>query len=88
MIRRGFYTNRRGSRMNLASVIFWMTLAVLLVLTVLAVMLFDGWPPWPLLLSFAISHGAFCFIVSRVKPYRGPYKDPLTDPGPGDWPEL
>ncbi len=74
--------------MNPGRVIFWMTLAVLLVLMVLAVMFFGGWPPWPVLLCFAISHGAFCFIVARVKPYQGPYKEPLGDPDPDDWPQL
>jgi len=77
-----------GSRMNPRRVIIWMTVAVFIVLTVLAVMFFGGWPPWPVLLCFAISHGVFCFVVARVKPYRGPYKEPMTDPEPSDWPSL
>jgi len=74
--------------MNTRRVIILMTVAVFFVLTVLALVFFHGLPPWPVLLCFAISHGAFCFIVSRVKPYRGPYKEPLEDPNPEDWPRL
>lgn len=78
----------KGSRMNPRRVIILMTLAVLLVLTVLATLFFGGIPPWPVLLCFGISHGAFCVIVARVKPYHGPYKEPLEEPAPEDWPHL
>ena len=46
-----------------------------------------GLPPWPVLLCFAVSHTAFCLLVASVKPYRGPYKEPMADPEPGDWPQ-
>lgn len=72
--------------MNPRRVIILMTVAVFFVLTVLAVLFFKGIPPWPVLLCFAISHGTFCFIVARVKPYRGPYKKPDADPELPSWP--
>ncbi len=65
--------------MNIRRVIFWMTVGIFIVLTVLSTLFFHGIPPWPVLACFAISHGAFCFIVSRVKPYKGPYTPPMTD---------
>lgn len=74
--------------MNPRRVIIWMTVAVLIILTVLSTLFFGGIPPWPLLLSFAVSHTTFCVIVSRVKPYRGPHNEPMTDPEPSDWPQL
>lgn len=74
--------------MNTRRVIILMTIAVFFVLTVLAALFFHGIPPWPMLLCFAFSHGIFCFIVARVKPYRGPHKEPMTDPEPSDWPSL
>ncbi len=77
-----------GSVMNPRGVIILMTIAVFFVLTVLAMLFFGGIPPWPVLLCFAISHGIFCFVVARVKPYRGPYKEPMRDPEPSDWPSL
>jgi len=81
------YKSRRiGSRMNPKRVIFLMTLAVFFVLTVLAVMFFDGIPPWPVLLCFALSHGVFCFVVAQVKPYYGPYTEPLADSDLERWP--
>ncbi|MSO72284.1 MAG: hypothetical protein EXQ84_01555 [Rhodospirillaceae bacterium] len=79
--------SRYGNAMNPRRVIVWMTVAVFVVLTALAIAFFNGIPPWPVLLCFAISHGAFCVIVSRVKPYRGPYKEPMNDPDPSEWSE-
>jgi len=78
----------KRSHMNPRKVIILMTVAVFVVLTVLSMMFFKGLPPWPVLLCFAISHGAFCLIVARVKPYNGPYKEPMENPGPDDWPTL
>ncbi len=74
--------SRPGSRMNTRRVIFWMTVAVFFVLSVLAVLFFHGIPPWPVLACFAVSHGAFCLIVARVKPYLGPYTAPMEEPRP------
>ena len=72
--------SRPGSRMNPRRVIIWMTIAVFFILTVLATLFFGGIPPWPVLLCFAASHMTFCAIVSKVKPYKGPYTKPLSDP--------
>ena len=77
----------RGSTMNVRRVIIWMTVAVFVVVTFISITIFGGIPPWPVLLCFAASHSAFCLIVASVKPYRGPYKEPLEDPEPGDWPQ-
>ncbi len=73
--------------MNVQRVIILMTVAVFFVLTFISVVMFGGLPPWPVVLCFAVSHTAFCFIVASVKPYHGPYKEPLEDPEPGNWPE-
>ena len=74
--------------MNPRKVIILMTIAVFVVLTILSILIFDGLPPWPVWACFGFSHGIFCLIVSRVKPYHGPHKEPLTDPAPEDWPGL
>lgn len=68
--------------MNPRRVIILMTVAVFFVLLVLALLFFGGIPPWPLLLCFAASHLTFCIIISRVKPYKGPYTQPMADPEP------
>lgn len=68
-------------------VIVLMTLAVFVVLGVLMVLFFGGLPPWPVALCFAASHLAFCLIVARVKPFTGPYRTPMEDPDPADWPD-
>tara|TARA_R110000868_G_scaffold72782_5_gene211621 strand:+ start:2803 stop:3081 length:279 start_codon:yes stop_codon:yes gene_type:complete len=75
-----------GSRMNRTKVIVLMTLAVFVVVGVLMVLFFGGLPPWPVALCFIISHVVFCAIVARVKPFTGPYRRPLVDPDPTDWP--
>ena len=72
--------------MNPRRVIILMTVAIFIVLTVLSTLFFGGIPPWPVLLCFAASHLTFCLIVARVKPYRGPYNEPLADPEASDWP--
>jgi hypothetical protein len=66
--------------MNVRRVMIWMTVGVFFILTVLATLFFHGIPPWPVLACFAISHSAFCLIISRVKPYKGPYTQPMEDP--------
>ena len=76
--------------MNPRRVITFMTIAVFIVLTVLATLFFGGIPPWPVLACFAASHMAFCIIVSKVTPYKGPYNKPMADPEladmiPKDW---
>jgi cell division protein FtsW (lipid II flippase) len=68
--------------MNPRRVIILMTIAVFFVLAVLAVLFFGGIPPWPLVACFAASHLTFCIIISRVKPYKGPYTQPMSDPEP------
>ena len=75
-----------GSRMHRTRVITLMTLAVFVVLGTLMVLFFGGLPPWPVALCFATSHIAFCAIVARVKPFTGPYRKPMVDPDPTDWP--
>jgi hypothetical protein len=75
-----------GSRMNPRRVIIGMTVAIFFILLVISTLFFQGIPPCPILLCFAISHGAFCWIVSRVKPYHGPHTDPMKDRELSDWP--
>jgi hypothetical protein len=77
---------RQGSRMNPKKVIILMTVAIFIVIGWLMVTIFEGWPPWPVLLMFTISHVFFCVVVARVKPYRGPYTKPMTDSNPDTWP--
>lgn len=76
----------RGSVMNPRRVIVWTTVGIFLVLSVVTA-LFGGIPAWPMLLWFAISHVFFCCVIARVKPYHGPYVEPLADPGEKHWPK-
>lgn len=69
-----------GSRMNPRSVIFLMTAAVFVVLGALMLLFFEGWPPWPVILWFTASHVFFCVVVARVKPFTGPYREPMAEP--------
>lgn len=71
--------------MNPRRVIVWTTVGVFLVLTTVATLFFRGIPPWPMLLWFALSHAFFCFVIARVKPYRGPYVAPMAEPSASDW---
>ena len=71
--------------MNRTKVIVLMTLAIFILLGVLMILFFGGWPPWPMVLCFAISHVVFCVIIAKVKPFNGPYRQPLVDPDPADW---
>jgi len=77
---------RQGSRMNRTRVIVLMTLAIFLLLGWLMLTVFDGFPPWPFVLAFTVSHLFFCIVIASVKPYRGPYTKPLADPDATDWP--
>ncbi len=71
--------------MNLRRVIVLTTIGVFIILTILATLFFKGIPPWPVLFWFTVSHAFFCCVIARVKPYRGPYVEPMTDPSPKDW---
>lgn len=74
-----------GSVMNPRRVIVWTTVGVFTVLCTVATLFFRGIPPWPMLLWFAVSHAFFCIVIARVKPYRGPYIQPMADPAAEDW---
>ncbi len=71
-----------GASMNRGRVIAWTTVAISIVLGILAVVFFKGIPPWPVLFWFTVSHVFFCVVIAGVKPYRGPYTEPMTDPEP------
>jgi hypothetical protein len=77
----------QGGTMNRTRVIALMTLAIFVILGSLMVLFFDGLPPWPVTICFAVSHLTFCLIVAKVRPYTGPYRTPLVDPDPSDWAE-
>lgn len=81
-------TPRTGSIMNRRRVIILMTVAVFIVLTVIATLFFGGLPPWPVLACFAASHLTFCIIVAGVKPYRGPYRKPMDERDAKEWTDL
>ncbi len=66
--------------MNRTRVIVGTTVAVFVILCILAMVFFRGIPPWPVLLWFAVSHLFFCIVIARVKPYRGPYAEPMAEP--------
>ena len=70
-----------GATMNRKRVIVLTTVAVSVMLCIIAVVFFRGIPPWPVLLWFTVSHLFFCVVIARVKPYRGPYQEPMADPG-------
>ena len=38
-----------------------------------------------MLLWFAVSHAFFCVVTARVKPYRGPYVEPMADHTTENW---
>jgi hypothetical protein len=69
-----------GSRMNRSAVIVLMTIGIGVVLTALAFLFFEGWPPWPVIGWFAVSHLFFCFLVAGTKPFTGPYREPMAEP--------
>jgi hypothetical protein len=76
---------RAGSTMNRKRVIVLTTLAMLAMLLFVGIFVFHAVPPWPVLLWFAVSHLFFCVVIARVKPFRGPYTEPMEDP---EWPEI
>jgi len=69
-----------GNPMNRKAVILMMTVGVFVVLGMLMVLFFQGWPPWPVILWFAVSHIFFCALIAGVRPYPGPYREPMADP--------
>ena len=71
--------SRHNHPMNPRRVILWMTIGVAVVLLMMTVILLGAIPPWPVWLFFAISHGFFCAVVWKVKPYPGPFAQPLTE---------
>lgn len=71
--------------MNRTAIIVLMTGGVFVVLGVLMLLFFRGWPPWPVAMWFTISHVFFCIVIARAKPFRGPHKEPIADP---DLPRL
>ena len=77
--------NARPSRMNRRAVIIGTTIAVFFVLLVPLSIMFGGIPPWPVIFWFTVSHIFFCVVIWRVRPFNGPYAEPLTDPKPEDW---
>ena len=77
--------NRIGPTMNRKRVIVWMTVAVFMTLIWLTISIFDRFPPWPVLLWFGISHAFFCFVISKVQPFKGPYTEPSPERTIDDW---
>jgi predicted MFS family arabinose efflux permease len=71
--------------MNRTGVIVGMTIAVFIVLAFPLTAIFGGIPPWPVIFWFVASHVFFCAVISRVKPFTGPYRKPLTDPTAQEW---
>lgn len=66
--------------MNRKAIIIMMTAGIFAVLTTLMILFFEGWPPWPVTMWFAVSHAFFCAVVLRVKPFKGPYREPMAEP--------
>jgi hypothetical protein len=73
-------SRRTGSRMNRKAIIILMTAGVFIVLGMLMLLFFGGWPPWPVIFWFTVSHVFFCIVIARVKPFTGPYKEPMAEP--------
>ena len=68
--------------MNRKRVIVLMTVAVAFMLAVPMTAIFGGIPPWPVLFWFVASHVFFCAVIWRVKPFKGPYVEPMVDTPP------
>ena len=66
--------------MNRKAIIILMTAGVFAVLVMLMLLSFGGWPPWPVILWFTVSHLFFCAVVARTKPFTGPYTEPMAEP--------
>jgi hypothetical protein len=75
------YGPRFGSTMNRKRVIALTTLGMFAMLLFVSAFVFHAIPPWPVLLWFAASHLFFCVVIARVKPFRGPYTEPMEEPG-------
>ncbi len=71
--------------MNRSRVIIGMTVAVFVLLGWMMLVIFDGLPPWPVTMWFVGSHIFFCIVVTRVRPFRGPYTTPLVDGRDRPW---
>ena len=71
--------------MNRKAIIIVMTLGVFIVLGTLMVLFFEGWPSWPVVLWFTVSHAFFCTMILRTKPFHGPHQEPMAEP---DLPHL
>ncbi len=65
--------------MNRKRVIVLMTVAVAFMLAVPMTAIFGGIPPWPVVFWFVASHVFFCTVIARVKPFKGPYVEPMVD---------
>lgn len=74
-----------GPAMNPRRVIFWMTIGVFIVLGWLMMVVFKGFPPWPVAACFVLSHGFFSVVLLCVRPYRGPYSQPMAERTTKDW---
>ena len=68
-----------GATMNRKRVIMFTSLAMFTMLLFVGTVVFGAVPPWPVLLWFAASHLFFCVVIARVKPFRGPYHEPMAD---------
>ena len=68
-----------GLQMNRKRVVIWMTAAVIVILFMMTFMLLGALPPWPVWVFFGLSHGFFCTMIWRAKPYRGPYQKPMAE---------
>ncbi len=71
--------NRPSPPMNRKRVILWMTVAIAVVLVMMTTVLLGAFPPWPVWLFFGISHGFFCLVIWRTRPYPGPHVTPLSE---------
>lgn len=71
-----------GSAMNRKAIIILMTAGVFAVLCMLMLLSFEGWPPWPVIFWFVVSHVFFCAVIARTKPFNGPYTEPMAEPEP------
>jgi hypothetical protein len=76
---------RIRNQLNPRRVIFWMTVGVFIILGWLMIAVFDGFPPWPVAVCFTISHVFFCVVISKVRPYRGPHTEPMSERTTKDW---
>jgi hypothetical protein len=65
--------------MNRRRVIVLMTLGVFFMLAGPMSAMFGGIPPWPIVFWFVVCHAFFCIVIARVKPFTGPYVEPMQD---------